>query len=429
MKKLLLLFFVLIVTNYGKSQIFTEDFLYPSGTLLTTTGSWFAASAGGTNPITAFSPGLVFPSYIGSGLGNAAIMSTTGEDDSSTIVPLQTTGSVYASFMLRVDFAQAAGDYFFALATTGNAFDARVYVRLNGSGFNLGITKANEAAINYGSAVYNYGTTYLVIDKYTFNPGDFNDQVSLFVYDSSMVVPSTEPLPTIGPITSGTSADAINLSRVILRQGNAANAARLTIDGIYLDNTWNNNVLPVELASFVSTINGRDVVLNWTTSSETNNEGFDVERSSSDNIWTKIGYVPGYGSTGIPQNYSFHDRGLNSGVYNYRLKQIDYNGNYEYYNLSNEVNIGVPEKYELSQNYPNPFNPSTTINYEIPFDGNVSLKVFDMNGKEVANLVSEYKTAGYYTLDFNAGKLSSAVYFYTLNSGDFVSTKKMLLIK
>ena len=427
MKKFILLFCFIFISGNSYSQIFSEDFIYPPGTLLTSTGFWFAASAGGTNPITALSPGLVFPSYIGSGIGNAAFVSTTGEDDSSVIVPLQTTGSVYASFMLRVDFAQATGDYFFALSTTGNAFDARVYVRLSGSGFNLGITKANEATINYGPAVYNYGTTYLVIDKYQFNGGLNDDQVSLFVFDSTMTVPSTEPVPTIGPI-SATSVDAINISRVILRQGSAANAARIVIDGIYIDNSWNNAVLPVELTSFVSDVNRNNVSLNWSTASEHNNKGFEIERNTG-GYWERIGFTPGSGTTINPQNYSFSDRGLNSGVYEYRLKQIDFNGNFEFFNLSSEVSIGVPGKFDLSQNYPNPFNPSTNIDFDIPLSANASLKIYDLSGKEAAEIFNEFKTAGFYSVKFNAANLSSGLYFYRLNSGNFTSTKKMILLK
>ncbi|MCB0729337.1 MAG: T9SS type A sorting domain-containing protein, partial [Ignavibacteriae bacterium] len=128
-------------------------------------------------------------------------------------------------------------------------------------------------------------------------------------------------------------------------------------------------------------------------------------------------------------NYSYIDRNLASGNYNYRLKQIDFNGNFEYFNLSSEVNIGIPVKYDLSQNYPNPFNPSTKINYALPTDGQVSIKIFDMSGKEVMSLVNEVKTAGYYSVNFNAANLSSGIYFYRLSSADFTATKKMMLVK
>nr|HMS66444.1 T9SS type A sorting domain-containing protein [Ignavibacteria bacterium] len=128
-------------------------------------------------------------------------------------------------------------------------------------------------------------------------------------------------------------------------------------------------------------------------------------------------------------NYSFNDNGLSTGTYKYRLKQIDFNGNFEYYNLNNEVNIGTPSGYALSQNYPNPFNPSTTINFDIPKDGNVSIKLFDISGKEVETIVNEVKTAGYYTINFNASSLPSGIYFYTLNADNYSAVKKMMLVK
>ncbi|MBK9333227.1 MAG: T9SS type A sorting domain-containing protein [Ignavibacteria bacterium] len=125
---------------------------------------------------------------------------------------------------------------------------------------------------------------------------------------------------------------------------------------------------------------------------------------------------------------------MNTGKYSYRLKQIDHNGNFEYFNLSNEIEVGIPDVYKLSQNYPNPFNPSTKIDYDIPYDGNVSILLYDISGREVAKLVNEVKTAGYYTAVFNGSNLASGMYFYRINAANtngsnFVSTKKMVLIK
>ncbi|MBN8572021.1 MAG: T9SS type A sorting domain-containing protein [Ignavibacteria bacterium] len=120
---------------------------------------------------------------------------------------------------------------------------------------------------------------------------------------------------------------------------------------------------------------------------------------------------------------------MSSGKYQYRLKQIDFNGNYEYHTLQNEVEIGVPKKFNLSQNYPNPFNPTTRINYELPITNYVSIKIYDINGKVVVNLVNENKQAGYYTLEFNGANLSSGMYFYRIEAGEFSAVKKMVLVK
>ncbi|MCB0727531.1 MAG: T9SS type A sorting domain-containing protein [Ignavibacteriae bacterium] len=197
--------------------------------------------------------------------------------------------------------------------------------------------------------------------------------------------------------------------------------------------------LPVELTSFTSLTEDRNVTLNWSTSYETNNSGFDIERKNTEenNNWVFAGNVRGFGNSTLNQNYTFTDKELNSGRYEYRLKQIDYNGNYEYFELSNEVVIGIPEKYMLSQNYPNPFNPSTLIKYSIPNSANVSIKIYDILGNEVATLVNEKHSAGFYFVEFSSKKygnaLSSGVYFYKLTAsgetGDFVESKKMTLIK
>ncbi|MGB3018388.1 MAG: T9SS type A sorting domain-containing protein, partial [Ignavibacteria bacterium] len=191
--------------------------------------------------------------------------------------------------------------------------------------------------------------------------------------------------------------------------------------------------LPVELTSFTSTINGTSVELRWSTSAEINNSAFDVERSSINGEWSKVGSVAGNGTTTQPKNYEFTDRNLASGKYNYRLKQIDFNGNFEYFNLSNEIEIGLPQKFDLSQNYPNPFNPSTKINFTLPVDGNIVMSIFDNSGRLVSKISEGFKTAGYYTVDFSAANLSSGVYFYKLEfngSGqNFAKTMKMTVIK
>ncbi len=177
--------------------------------------------------------------------------------------------------------------------------------------------------------------------------------------------------------------------------------------------TWEGG-LPVELSSFTSTVSGRDVTLNWTTAQELNNMGFDVERKLG-NVWTKVGFVAGRGTTANTVNYVYSDKNLASGKYSYRLKQIDFNGNSEYFNLSNEVEIGIPVKFEMSQNYPNPFNPSTCINVDLPIDGKALVTVYDNSGKTVATLFDGFKSAGFYRIDFNGSNLSSGVYYYRID--------------
>ncbi|HCN36134.1 MAG TPA: hypothetical protein DIS94_00275 [Bacteroidetes bacterium] len=188
--------------------------------------------------------------------------------------------------------------------------------------------------------------------------------------------------------------------------------------------------LPVELSNFNFAVSGNNVSLKWTTTEERNNSGFEIERrnSNSEN-WSKIGFVEGSGNSNEIKNYSYSDLNLISGKYNYRLKQIDYNGNFKYYNLESEVIVGVPDKYLLSQNYPNPFNPITKINFELSNAGFVKLEVYDLTGRLVKTLINENKPAGYYEVEFNGNNFASGVYFYKLNVNNFSDVKRMILVK
>jgi len=203
--------------------------------------------------------------------------------------------------------------------------------------------------------------------------------------------------------------------------------------------TLGGSPMPVKLQSFTFSVSGRDVNLKWVTSMEENNSGFEIYRMSTDlnggnpTDWMKIGYVQGNGNTNNTTVYNFNDKKLSSGKYNYKIKQIDYNGNYEYFTLEGSVNIGNATKYDLSQNYPNPFNPTTNIDYQITQDSKVMLKVYDVSGSEVMTLVNTQQKAGYYTVQFDATNLSSGNYFYKLiagsNGNETVITKKMTVIK
>jgi len=192
------------------------------------------------------------------------------------------------------------------------------------------------------------------------------------------------------------------------------------------------SVVPVELTNFSANINDNLVQLNWSTATEINNKGFEVERNISANSWQTIGFVEGKGTTTNLSNYGFTDN-LESMSYNrnvsYRIKQIDYDGTYTY-SKAISVNIGsTTNDYSLSQNYPNPFNPSTVINYSIKSNEHVVLKIFNMLGQEVVTLVNEEKQPGKYSVNFNSANLASGTYVYSLTAGKYSQFKKMILMK
>jgi hypothetical protein len=152
-----------------------------------------------------------------------------------------------------------------------------------------------------------------------------------------------------------------------------------------------------------------------------------------ENLWKEISYVVGHGTTNEPKNYIFEDKKLQTATYKYRLKQIDYNGNYEYFALESNVNIGKPNAFTVSQNYPNPSNPRSKIDFEIPFTGKVTIMIYDLLGREVLKLTDGTKDAGYYTAEFDGSALASGVYLYRITAEgegqSFVKTLKMILVK
>jgi photosystem II stability/assembly factor-like uncharacterized protein len=205
-------------------------------------------------------------------------------------------------------------------------------------------------------------------------------------------------------------------------------------DNIYLatdQSVWKSNpdFIPVELTNFTASVSGNSIDLKWGTATETNNKGFEIERKQEQGEWESITFIPGNGTTTEPKEYTYADNNLSPGSYKYKLIQIDYDSTRkEEKEIEVEINI-IPFEYALYQNYPNPFNPTTTIKYSVKEAGIVSLKVYDILGKEIATLVNEIKTPGEYTTTFDASLLSSGIYFYTMQAVGFSATNKFLLLK
>jgi hypothetical protein len=201
-------------------------------------------------------------------------------------------------------------------------------------------------------------------------------------------------------------------------------------------------IVPVELVSFNHELFDGSVNLSWITATEINNQGFEIESQNYPPVkknWEKIGFVPGFGTATEPKSYSFIDKEVSAGTYNYKLKQIDFDGLFEY-SFIIEVDVKAPNIFSLEQNYPNPFNPATKIKFTIPFvethrDASlrVTLKIYDVLGNEVTTLVNEELPAGEYEVEFSPESSiknpASGVYFYKLIAGSFSETRKMILAK
>ncbi|RPI00170.1 MAG: T9SS C-terminal target domain-containing protein, partial [Calditrichaeota bacterium] len=199
----------------------------------------------------------------------------------------------------------------------------------------------------------------------------------------------------------------------------------------YLNDTWIFNTSstdPVELLSFSGTFTGNVIKLNWSTATETNNLGFEIQRSIDQVKFDVIGFVNGNGTTSAAKNYIFIDRDFNQGIYYYRLKQIDFDGSYYFSDLI-QVVINIPEEFTLQQNYPNPFNVSTTLKYQLPKESEVRMNVYDTRGRLVEALFAGRQAAGYYHYIWSGCNLPSGVYAIRLEAGGQQAIRKCILIK
>jgi Secretion system C-terminal sorting domain len=238
------------------------------------------------------------------------------------------------------------------------------------------------------------------------------------------------PIGSLKKITLSTNGEQINFH---LADGTTATENLADIKIMTLDNFMRGEPLPVELSLFTAVVNGNSVILMWRTETEVSNYGFEIERASSlttpvQEGWKKIGFVQGHGNCNSPKDYSFTDSPQEGTAFQYRLKQIDTDGQYQYSDIVS-VEIATPIQFELKQNFPNPFNPATNITYNLPADGFVTIKVYDIVGSEIATLVNEEKKAGSYLVKFDGADLSSGVYICTMSGSSFIKSIKMLMIK
>ncbi|MFZ2863816.1 MAG: T9SS type A sorting domain-containing protein, partial [Ignavibacteriaceae bacterium] len=188
--------------------------------------------------------------------------------------------------------------------------------------------------------------------------------------------------------------------------------------------------LPVELSAFSAKFkDNNNVELNWVTKTEVNNYGFNVERKVNDGQWNSLTFIEGHGNSNSPKEYSYSDKDLFAGgsKFQYRLKQVDTDGKFEYSDIV-EVEI-LPTKFELSQNYPNPFNPSTTIQFSLPKATQLKINIYNMLGELVETLAEGTYEAGYHKVTFTASNFPSGIYIYRIESNAFTQVRKMVLIK
>ena len=359
--------------------------------------------------------------------------------------------------------------------TGGNVYEFDVYLLVTGTtpmqlgGIQLGFTY-NNAVINGGtiSATWVPGSVDLVIAASGQTNINFNTATAGLIKVAA-VLPSngSGTGANISNIAPGTRVGRMRLTNSVpfttpklninwIFNGVSPNYATklsvyipVTAGGINTDitdpteyfNALANPATPVELTSFVSNVSGREVDLNWETKTELNTRQFEIDRSllntaGSASTWSSIGVMKAAGTSVSPIKYSYTDKNLQAGKYQYRLKMIDNDGAYKLsYVVKTE--IALPKDFALSQNYPNPFNPSTKIDYQVPVDAKVILEVYNITGQKIIELVNQEQQAGYYSVNFgsSSSKLASGVYIYRLiatekgSGNNYSSIKKMMLLK
>jgi len=412
----------------------SEHFNYSTGELRIVGAPDWTRIAGTSNDLLVVTDNLSYSGYPMLPTGNRIqIVTGIGDDYKLTIESENGYGKkVYASFLLNIisSTGLGTGTVFVGLGTENGNPQGRLWIRngtVIGTNFNLGISKNSNTLIEYNTANLLFNTIYLVVISYEIGTAVLGDDiVKLWVNPD---LSGVEPTPSI-LLTDNTADDIPNIDGFFIRQ--AVGTPNAYIDALRISTSWLQSPLPVELSSFsVSTI-GSAVKLSWRTETEINNYGFEIERSEKQEarsgVWEKIGFVNGNGNSNSPKDYSFEDKTVTAGKHSYRLKQIDNDGQFEY-SKTIEVDFGAPKKFELSQNYPNPFNPTTTIRFNLPETGNAKLTLYNVLGQEIRTLINEYKESGVYTINLDASELNSGMYIYKLESGSFIQTRKMTLVK
>jgi hypothetical protein len=307
---------------------------------------------------------------------------------------------------------------------------------INGTNWNTGLDSVNGYSVNIQSNDVEHNSnrwlriSLTAVNVSNSNPAGFNLTGSYFtvVRINFIILNADNPV-------SLTIKDITNQVGFFANSGNSPDNSIINNLALSPPLIISGQPLPVELSSFNFDVSERNVNLKWSTDFEHNNAGFDIERKSSskNDGWVKIGRTDGHGNTSSLSRYAYSDTKILAGKYNYRLKQIDVNGNYKYYDLNGIVEIDNPKKFDISQNYPNPFNPTTKIDYALPLDSKVNIVIYDMLGREIKSVVQEQQKAGYYTVQINATDFASGTYFYRMianaNGNNNIITKKLSVIK
>jgi hypothetical protein len=346
----------------------------------------------------------------------------------------------------------------------GNQFKFDIYVQTTGGSFYIGncdfvvtfnnanftsptVSRSIGTAFTAGAGDgYNYTMSASIVSSnriiLNVNAPGWDNQG---MFDAYVVQPSgTAPGTKVATITVTGITNTLGTANIQWRTAspnntvvyNTGNTTPWTLTVITANGTFNSPSdapLPVEMTSFIGIAKGNNVQLTWKTATEVKSSTFEIERRTTSD-WKKIGERKAAGTSNAPREYTYTDNMENIGGSKilYRLKTVDNDGSFTY---SSEVEVvAIPTAYGLENNFPNPFNPQTKIQYSLPENAKVRLAVYDMLGRQVAELVNEEQNAGYYEKTFTGSNLSSGMYIYRITAqaqgkNAFTKVKKMLLVK
>jgi hypothetical protein len=420
MKNKFLLFVLLCMAMAGQAQTTIENFNYGS-----VADTLTKASVGGSNwtvhngsiPLLYSPNSLSYPGYVSSGIGGSAnfIFGSGSRADANRLCINYNSGSVYASFLCRITNAGGtSGDYFFHVMDKDSMtqFRGRIFIK-NGSvanTFNVGLSKGTTT-VAYSSTNYPLDSTILIVMKYTFSPGSLvNDTAKAYIFFQS-AIPATEPATANLVATDISQGDMARINAVAIRQGSTGTMTGF-IDGIRVSNTWADGPLPVKFISFDAKLDRNiGTILQWKTAQERNNKGFEIEMSTDGSHFESIGFVDGAGNSQRTQAYEFIASPFTAAYY--RIKQIDFDGNFEY----SEVVYSGNQESEMAI-LPNPFVASFSIqsNQEIQ-----KIELIDLTGRVV---LSENINA--LEANINTSELPKGIYFINIYQGTKVNTQRII---
>jgi G8 domain len=380
--------------------------------------------------------------------GNIALAGKTLTLGTSTVVPgtlTYTAGFMTGSGTFKRWFGTAAiADGTFPMGVgSNNRFLAIGGTPSTGGTVSVSYTDASTVSQPFGSGFIENGQTFVNRYDAVWTVSDANSfaGTGLTLAINGNGIPGITAIADLnvsgatGPAPGTYAATTGNTSAPIVNRGGLTEG---TLPSTYYYASTSNSPLPVELSSFVSNVQGRNILLNWSTQTEKNSDKFVVEKKTIGTNWEAIGSVKAAVLSNSPKQYSFTDKNLNSGLYQYRLKMIDNDGSFQFSKIV-ETDVTLPKDFDLSQNYPNPFNPSTKINYNLPYDSKVTLDIYNILGVKVGQLVNQDQSAGYYNVEFSTSSLnksiSSGVYLYKITALDkatgnsFSAIKKMIMLK